>query len=287
MNKYNFENKKKKSQKSIIFFVLILIIAIFAYINNDKVLVKINDSIKNATNMIDTINGNASTKEKLEEVLIKDVKTIELANDTNKVEKKLIISKKKQDFLNLLLAPINKVYNEFDTLYKDIRENPNDKRIKSLIKEYKVKTYKELLLALKPHPQSIALAQAAMESAWATSRFFKEANNIFGVWSFNKNEARIAASSLRGKQTIWLKKYESVEASVRDYYKTLSKGKAFKAFRALNYEKEHQNPYLLTKKLNKYSEKGEEYGKELNAMILYNKFTRFDEKNYEKDKLVK
>lgn len=275
MNKYNFENNKKKSQKSIIAFIIILIIAVLAYINSDDTFAQIKNIEKNIIITVDELKG-VVKEEEIKQDIVQD-------QTTSEVIQALSIPKKKQDFLNILLEPVNKVYKEFDTLYKEIKENSSDKRVKSLKKEYKVATYDELLVALKPHPKSIALAQAAMESAWATSRFFNEANNIFGVWSFNKNEPRIAASELRGKETIWLKKYASVEDSVRDYYKTLSRAKAFKAFRILNAKKEHQNPYLLTVKLDKYSEKGALYGEELNAMISFNKFVRFDEVQYSKE----
>ena len=57
-----------------------------------------------------------------------------------------------------------------------------------------------------------------------------------------------------------------------------------KEFRELNYEKKNQNPYLLVKKLQKYSEKREVYTKELSSMINYNKFTQFDEVYYERPK---
>ena len=71
---------------------------------------------------------------------------------------------------------------------KDLKSGSNAAKIEKLKTIYKVKSDKSLLLALKPHPRSIALAQAAMESAWATSRFFVKANNVFGMWSVNKNE---------------------------------------------------------------------------------------------------
>ncbi|MEA2091937.1 MAG: glucosaminidase domain-containing protein, partial [Campylobacterota bacterium] len=146
--------------------------------------------------------------------------------------------------------------------------------ISNLKKIYKVETDKELLMAIKPHPRSIAIAQAAMESAWATSRFFKKANNIFGVWSFSKNEPRIAAGETRGTKTIWLRKYTNIKDSVRDYYKTLARSPAFKKFRELKMKTD--DPYRLVKKLDRYSEIGDKYAEELTSMIKYNKFYLYD-----------
>ena len=129
-------------------------------------------------------------------------------------------------------------------------------------------------MALKPHPISITLAQAAMESSWATSRFFREAYNIFGVWSFDEDEPRIAAGEKRGDKTIWVKKYSSIEEAIRDYYRTLARGNAFGEFRALR--EQTSDPHMLVKKLDKYSEKGAKYGEELSSIISFNKFQAYD-----------
>lgn len=195
-----------------------------------------------------------------------------------KESKPLSVKEKKANFRKLIVPAVNIVYKELDTQFKDISKNLTNPKYKQKIaklkKTYKVKSDKELLMALKPHPRSIAIAQAAMESAWATSRFFKKATNIFGIWSFNKNEPRIAASKKRGKKTIWLKKYASVEESIRDYYKNISRSHAFKEFRKLKMQT--NDPYKLVKKLDRYSEIGAKYGKELTSMIKFNKFYLYD-----------
>ena len=204
------------------------------------------------------------------------------------VKKTKTVTQKKKDFYTLMVKPLNEVYEELQLQYREVKiliennstNNSKNERIIQLKKKYKVKTNEELLFALKPHPKSIALAQGAMESAWGTSRFYKDAYNIFGVWSFNKKDKRIAAGQTRGTKTIWLKKYDSAKESIEDYYLTMSRSSAFKAFKKLNYE--NQNPYLLVKKLDRYSEKGALYGKELAAMISYNGFTKYDIIQYEK-----
>ena len=156
-----------------------------------------------------------------------------------------------------------------------IDSNIKDPRIETLKKTYKVTTNQELLLALKPHPVSVTLAQAAMESSWGTSRFFTQANNVFGIWSFNKNDPRIAATGQRGSKKIWLKKYTTIKDSVRDYYKNMGRSFAFDDFR-----KERllsNDPLILVTKLDRYSEKGAAYGEELHSMITFNKFMQYDE----------
>jgi Bax protein len=189
------------------------------------------------------------------------------------------VGAKKKSFYARVLPPIIKVYNQLDTQYKDIANNINNpiykQKIEKLKKRYKVQSDTELLMALKPHPKSIALAQAAMESAWGTSRFFQEANNIFGMWSTNPKEQRIAANEQRdGKRTIWLRKFDSLEDSVRAYYLTLSRADAYKEFRKRNFETD--DVFEIIQGLTNYSERGEAYVKELASMIQFNNFTQYD-----------
>lgn len=221
-----------------------------------------------------------------EEKKVEPIKKVEEVKKVQKTVKAKPVSQKKKDFYNIMVPALNEVYAELMQQHKDVKEliqvNPQSERLSQLKKKYKVDNNQDLLVALKPHPKSIAIAQGAMESAWGTSRFFIEAYNMFGVWSLNSKEKRIAAGETRGSQTIWLRKYDSVKESVRDYYLTMSRTKAYKEFKVLNYHVENQNPYLLVKKLDRYSEKGALYGEELAAMISYNNLTQHDGKYYDK-----
>jgi len=191
---------------------------------------------------------------------------------------KMTVQEKKARFKTLIVPAVNDVYAELMIQYQEISAlidaEKNNQQIENLKVEYKATTDDELLMALKPHPKSIAIAQAAMESAWATSRFFREANNIFGVWSFDKDEPRIAALQKRGDKTIWVKKYSSVKAAVKDYYRTIGRSRAFNEFRLLKMQS--NDPFLLVTKLDRYSEKGAEYGHELTSIIKFNKFDAYD-----------
>ncbi len=190
----------------------------------------------------------------------------------------MTVQEKKARFITLITPAVDHVYDDLMTQYLDVKAiidsgGTNDD-IEELKVEYRAANNEELLMALKPHPKSIAIAQAAMESSWATSRFFLEANNIFGVWSFDEDEPRIAALKKRGNKTIWVREYSSIEESVYDYYRTLARGHAFKAFRKATMKTD--DPYVLVTKLDKYSEKGSEYGEELKAIIKFNSFADFD-----------
>ena len=202
--------------------------------------------------------------------------------------KKMSVAEKKAYFIQSVYPAIKKVYLELEILHEDItklvQEDPTNQKLQKLQKKYKVKNNEDLLKALKPHPISITLAQAAMESAWGTSRFYQEANNIFGVWSFNKNEPRIAAGETRGAKTIYVKKYSNYEDAVRGYYLTIGRVFAFDEFRELRLKSD--DPYTLVEKLDRYSERGAEYGKELKSMISYNNFTKYDLTNNKEMKYV-
>lgn len=226
-----------------------------------------------------------SLQQKLEEENLLKYKRLQIQQYKEELIDTMNLSEKKTNFLKMIVPPLDEVYEEELSYFNDIQtlvdENPDNAILEALREEYNAKDNLELLMALKPHPKSITLAQAAMESGWGESRFFQKANNIFGVWSYNANEPRIPASVMRGDKTIWLKKYPTLKDAIKDYYKILSRSWAFKEFRQLNYQKENQNPYLLVKKLQKYSERRDIYTKELSTMITRNQFTKFDDVIYE------
>jgi Bax protein len=197
------------------------------------------------------------------------------------------VAEKKRRFFALMVPAVNKVHRELLIQYYRVKhelqkplEQQDRAKITRLMQLYDVQTDEQLLKALKPHPQSIVLAQAAMESAWGTSRFFREANNVFGVWSINPNEPRIAASQKRGgKKTIYLRKFNTIEDSVREYYRMIGRTKKRNEYRAFKDERYNSDDvYEIVKFLNNYSERGEAYTKELSNMIRYNKLLRYDSK---------
>ena len=198
---------------------------------------------------------------------------------TPKVVKKVYVSKKKKRFFSLILKPVatvhKELYDKFLFVQKSLQNETNKKEIQRLKKVYRVKTDKELLYAIKPHPKSIVIAQAALESAWGTSRIFKEANNIFGMWSKNENEPRIPALVKRDdNRTIWLRKFDTLEQSIRSYYFLMATGTKFKKFRKIRYETQDITKILPA--LEQYAEIGKEYPKRLMNTIKHNNLTQYD-----------
>tara|TARA_B100001093_G_C26860333_1_gene1029857 strand:+ start:7483 stop:8268 length:786 start_codon:yes stop_codon:yes gene_type:complete len=194
----------------------------------------------------------------------------------------LHVQNKKQAFINLMLPSIliAKYQLEQDrikvlALQKKTEplSNEEEQYLFNLKRDYKCHTSKELISRLQTHPTSIVLAQAAIESGWGTSRFYKEANNIFGVWSYSENESRIKAMEDREGQSVYVKKYDALPKSIVSYFKTIARG-PYSEFRAAR-EKIIEVSVLISY-LEVYSELREEYVKRLDQLIQYNNFEKYD-----------
>ncbi|MEA1917911.1 MAG: glucosaminidase domain-containing protein [Campylobacterota bacterium] len=177
-----------------------------------------------------------------------------------------------------MVPQITQTYNSLQYQYlrlkSDMAYGKSTQLIALLKKKYRVSTDEELLKAIKPHPISIAVAQAAIESGWGTSRFFKEANNAFGMWAGSSKLPKIAASQKRNGKSIWVRKYATIKDSISSYYLTISRAKAYKKFKEK--QMKTNNVYLLVKELNKYSELGAKYTKIVADTIRYNNLTKYD-----------
>lgn len=193
--------------------------------------------------------------------------------------RKISVSKKKERFYQLIVPAVHRVHQEWTMRYERLAQDLNNseyaQEIELLQERYKAEDTQALLASLKPHPPSITIAQAAIESAWATSRFFVEANNIFGVWSVGSSKPRIAASEQRdNNRTIWLRKFESVDEAVEEYYDMMARVAAYEEFRKTRLLSD--DPYEILVHLDKYSETGKEYTRKIASLIRYNKLRKFD-----------
>ncbi|EWH11538.1 hypothetical protein DS2_03480 [Catenovulum agarivorans DS-2] len=128
-------------------------------------------------------------------------------------------------------------------------------------------------------PPSLALAQAANESAWGTSRFALQGNNFFGQWCFKKGCGLVPLS--RGEeQTHEVAKFSSPQHSVERYIHNLNTHPAYTQLRIMREKLRRQQNSItgikLSEGLMKYSERGEAYIEELQEMIRFNKLDRLD-----------
>lgn len=141
-----------------------------------------------------------------------------------------------------------------------------------------------LLSRMNTHPNSIILAQAIVESGWGSSRFFQDANNLFGIWSYNSNEPRIEASLSRGKRKIYLRKYEDISESITDYFETVGRSRAYRFFRK---ERDQTNDVAkLLPLLRYYSERRDDYVAQLETIIAQNDLTKYDDYQIDPSYLV-
>ena len=194
----------------------------------------------------------------------------------------LDVQNKKQAFINIMLPSILLAKHQLEedrikVLALEKKREPlsdeEERYLANLKKDYKCHTSKELLLRLSTHPTSIVLAQAAIESGWGTSRFYKEANNVFGVWSFSENEPRIKALEDREGKSVYVRKYDVLPESIISYFKTIARG-PYSEFRAAR-EKISEVSVLISY-LKVYSELREEYVKRLGQLIQYNNLEKYD-----------
>ena len=152
--------------------------------------------------------------------------------------------------------------------------------IKQKLLEYKVKkgNLKELLARMDIIPTSIALAQAAKESGWGTSRFALEGNAIFGQWTWSGQG--IAPLDRESNKNHKILKFPILRASVKAYKNNLNTHKSYSKFRQKRFELREKNKKIsgleLTSTLNNYAQTGTAYTKILNQIIRQNRLTDFE-----------
>ena len=144
--------------------------------------------------------------------------------------------------------------------------------IQKLCKNYRTTSAAGLLERVDAVPTSIILAQGALESSWGSSRFTREGNSIFGMWTW-KQKGMIPSRREEGK-THKVKAYESILDSVRAYHLTLNRLNPYDQFRQLR--KLTDDPLILADGLYLYSERGEEYVEDIKRVILSNDLQKYD-----------
>lgn len=128
-------------------------------------------------------------------------------------------------------------------------------------------------------PVSLALAQAANESAWGTSRFAREGNNLFGQWCFEEGCGLVPAQRGEG-QNHEVKKFSSTAESVRAYFYNLNTNTAYMDFRKERHLARGENRPLegmrLAKGLRNYSALGNVYVQSLVKIMNDSGFAALD-----------
>jgi len=211
-------------------------------------------------------------------------------------EKPISVSEKKANFWALMEPLVEQSNNEVlaereivKTLRLDVAElnEKQQSELAKLSKKYRVdnklvpaEQIQQLLIKVDTVPASLVLAQAANESAWGKSRFATEGNNYFGQWCFSKGCGLVPKSRNAGANHE-VAKFDSPLGSVRSYIRNLNSHPTYEKLRELRSAAlangEFPSGELLAEGLIGYSERGEEYIKEIQSMIRFNKLSRFDQ----------
>jgi len=129
-------------------------------------------------------------------------------------------------------------------------------------------------------PPSLALAQAATESAWGTSRFAVEGNALFGQWTFGGNGIRPEEQRAElGDYKVAA--FRTPLHSARSYLRNLNTNDAYREFRKRRAEGRRQGRPLsgkdLATSLSRYSERGKDYVDEIRQIITVNGLSALDQ----------
>ena len=208
--------------------------------------------------------------------LPKDIKTL---GDTKK-KRELFI----KIILPLILDENDKITEDRKKLFKILSKNFNTvgERVwlKRRFKEYKIedKDLSKLKMRMDIIPVSLALAQAANESGWGTSRFALEGNALFGQWTWSKKGIEPADKDVN--KTHKVLQFQILKASVRAYKNNLNTHNAYKEFREVRAQLRQEGKQIigldLVKYIKNYAAIGEKYVEILEGIITKNSLTDFD-----------
>ncbi len=219
------------------------------------------------------------------EKLVKPIYFTQFPRDLDNLQS---VQLKKETFIKIVLPLIvaenEKILDDREKLKtlieKKFTTDTEKQWLRQKLLEYKVKKsdLKELLFRMDMIPASIALAQAAKESGWGTSRFALEGNAIFGQWTWDGQG--IAPLKRDGDKNHKILKFPILRASVKAYKNNLNTHKSYSKFREkrqqLRSKYKNITGLALTDTLKNYAQTGSEYTKILNQIITQNRLSDFE-----------
>ncbi len=197
--------------------------------------------------------------------------------------------KRKNMFIKIVLPLIvkenNKIRIDRKRLFTILSKNSNTiiekKWLEKKYKQYGVRKndLSTLKIRMDEIPVSLAIAQAAKETGWGTSRFALKGNALFGQWTWS-GEGLKPKNAEEGKDHKVMK-FHSLQLSVRAYLRNLNTHSSYKNLRKARTELRNQEKFLdsiiLVKHLDKYAETGSQYIEVLQQIIEQNNLKDFDE----------
>ena len=226
---------------------------------------------------------------------VKKTKLVNVGNQLTKLPKELknieSPKKRKKLFIKIVLPLIIeenlKIRFDRKKLFEILNKNNTSSRDKAWIelkfKQYGIKNndLAKLKIRMDEIPVSLAIAQAAKETGWGSSRFAQEGNALFGQWTWSGEGIKPLEVEKDKKHKV--AKFKILKASVRAYQRNLNTHPSYKEFRierAIQRDNDEKLDSLkLVNFLEKYAETGKEYTDVLKKIINQNSLTDFDDVN--------
>tara|TARA_B100000767_G_C19591425_1_gene461610 strand:- start:204 stop:857 length:654 start_codon:yes stop_codon:yes gene_type:complete len=198
-------------------------------------------------------------------------------------------TKRKELFIQIILPLVIKENNNIKLdrrrLFVILNKSSNSTAEKNWLRE-KFKKYgvanqdmSTLKIRMDEIPTSLAIAQAAKETGWGTSRFAQEGNALFGQWTWTGEGIKPKGAETNSTHKVM--KFKVLQASVKAYHRNLNTHSSYREFRKaradLRDKKRSLDSISLSKHLNRYAETGEKYVEILQKIIKQNKLTDFDD----------
>jgi len=224
---------------------------------------------------------------------VKKTKLVNAGNQLTKLPKELknieSPKKRKKLFIKIVLPLIIeenlKIRFDRKKLFEILNKNNTSTRdaawLNLKFKQYGIKNndLAKLKIRMDEIPVSLAIAQAAKETGWGSSRFAQEGNALFGQWTWSGEG--IKPLEVEKGQKHKVAKFKILKASVRAYQRNLNTHSSYKEFRierAIQRDNDQKLDSLkLVKFLEKYAETGIEYTEVLKKIINQNSLTDFDD----------
>ena len=217
------------------------------------------------------------------------IKPVDIGLLPNEIKNISNTQKRKEMFIKIVLPLIvkenTKIRIDRKRLFSILNKNSNtDIETKWLEKKYKQYGVRQndlssLKIRMDEIPVSLAIAQAAKETGWGTSRFALKGNALFGQWTWS-GEGLKPKNAEEGKEHKVMR-FHSLQLSVRAYLRNLNTHSSYKNLRKARTNLRNQNKPLdssiLSQHLDKYAETGNKYIEVLLKIIEQNKLKDFDE----------
>jgi len=217
------------------------------------------------------------------------VKPVDIGLLPNEIKSIDNTKKRKEMFIKIVLPLIvkenNKIRIDRKRLFTILNRNSNTdiekKWLEKKYKQYGVRQNDLLTLKIRMDeiPVSLAIAQAAKETGWGTSRFALKGNALFGQWTWS-GEGLKPKNAEKGEEHKVMK-FHNLQLSVRAYLRNLNTHSSYKNLRKVRTKLRDKNKPLdslvLSNHLDKYAETGAEYIEVLQKIITQNNLKDFDE----------